>query len=46
MEENIDKTLNALRTDIERSQNVQTRWIIGVGLGLAALILGVAAYLG
>ncbi len=46
MQDNVNSTLNPMRTDIERSQNVQTRWIIGVGLGLATLILGVAAYLG
>lgn len=52
-EARIDSTLNALRadqnalrTDIEREKNTQIKWIIGVGLGLAALILGVAAYLG
>ncbi len=39
MEANVNSTLNAMRTDIERGQNVQTRWIIGVGLALAALIV-------
>ena len=38
MEANVNSTLNAMRTDIERGQKVQTRWIIGVGLALAALI--------
>ena len=39
MEANVNSTLNAMRTDIERGQNVQTRWIVGVGLALAALIV-------
>ncbi len=53
MQANVDATLekmraenNALRTDIERGKNAQIKWIVGVGLGLAALFLGVAVYLG
>ncbi len=44
---------NAMRVDIERNQKDIERtlkshiwWISGFGLGLGALILGVAAYLG
>ncbi len=36
---------NALRADIERAFSINTKWIIGGGLGLGALVLGVAAYL-
>ncbi len=39
-EARLDATLNAMRTDIERGQNSQTKWIIGVGIALAALIIG------
>ena len=46
MQANVDSTLNAMRTDIERintdaakRSDAQTKWIIGVGLALAALML-------
>ena len=39
-EARLDATLNAMRTDIARGQNSQTKWIIGVGIALAALIIG------
>ena len=46
-EARIDSTLhalradqNAMRTDIARGQNSQTKWIIGVGIALAALTIG------
>lgn len=50
MEVDINGTLKSLRhevrAEIEQAKNTQTRWTIGVGLSLAALILGVAVYLG
>ena len=50
MEADINGTLKSLRhevrAEIEQAKNTQTRWTVGVGLSLAALILGVAAYLG
>ena len=50
MEANIDGTLKTMRTDIDKTLqqirveaaergHTQTKWIIGVGLGLAALML-------
>ena len=36
---------NALRADIERAFSINTKWIIGVGLGLETLVLDGAAYL-
>ena len=43
MEASIDGTLKTMRADIDRrlheGQVSHTRWIIGVGLGLAALML-------
>ncbi len=48
MEANIDKTLeamrsdqNAMRTDIERGQKVQIQWTIGAVVAAVIIIIGV-----
>lgn len=38
---NIDATLNALRTDIERGKNDQIKWTIGVVAVAVIIIIGV-----
>ena len=39
MQANIDKTLQQTRAEAAERGHTQTRWIINVGLGLAALML-------